>query len=60
MVVGQVKELGEVLGGKGTKVFEVQDCEAIRPGGPRVASVPDSLGDEMRCERGGGCDKRAL
>ena len=41
MVVGEVVEVGKVVGGKGAYVFEVYDCETIRTSGTRVATVPD-------------------
>ena len=45
MVVGEVVEVGKVVCGKGTYVFEVYDGETIRTSGTRVAAVPDSPGD---------------
>ena len=45
MVEGEIEKEGEELQAKGTKVLEVEDCEAIRSGGTRVATIPDGLGD---------------
>ena len=45
VVVGEVVEVGKVVGGKGAYVFQVYDCETIRTSDTRVAAVPDGPGD---------------
>ena len=39
-------------------MFEMEDCEAIRPSCPRVAAEPDGPADYCRSERGGSRVKR--
>ena len=45
MVEGKVEEVGKELQAKGTEVPEVEDGEAIRSSGTRVAAFADGLGD---------------
>ena len=45
MVIGKVKEVGEVTDCYWAQVFKVEDCEAIRPSGRRAAAEPDGPAD---------------